>query len=81
MDTDVGSAGGVEIVHGNYVLVIVGSGDRLVRKTPAVRDGIKVESAGRIVACRYGEDDSAVGNVNDRREPSPTAGVIGDLRV
>ncbi len=81
MDADEGSAGGVEIVHGNYVLVIVGSGDRLVRKTPTVRDGVKVESACGIVACRDSEHYSAVGNVNDRREPSPTAGVIGDLRV
>ena len=51
MDADIGSAGGVEIIHGYYVLVIVGSGDRLVRKTPGVRDGVKVESACGIIAC------------------------------
>jgi hypothetical protein len=44
-------ASGVEVVHGYYVLVIVGSSDWLVRKVPAVRYGIQVEGASGVIAC------------------------------
>jgi hypothetical protein len=36
MDAEEGCAGRIEVVHGYYIFVIVGSGDRLVRKVPSI---------------------------------------------
>ena len=40
VDAEEGCAGTVEVVHGYYVLVIVGSGDWLVREVRAVGYGV-----------------------------------------
>jgi len=58
-------AGRVEVVHGYYVFVIVGPGNRLVRKTPRIRDRVEVEGACGIVSCGDGEDDSCTGDIDD----------------
>src|SRR5438309_9764675 len=46
-----------------------------------IRDRVEVEGPSRIVAGRYGDKNIVGVDVADRREPSPTVCVEGDLRV
>ena len=76
-----GCAGAVEVVHGYYVLVIIGSSDWLVRKVPAVRYGIQVEGAGGVAACRDRDQYLVGADVDYRCEPSSATSVKGDLWI
>ena len=81
VDADEQGSGGVEVVDGDHVLVVVGPRHRLVRKMVRIRDRVEVEGPSRIVAGRYGDKNIVGVDVDDRREPSPTVCVEGDLRV
>ena len=51
MDSDEGGARSVKVVHGHHVLVVIGSGHRLVGQMVRIRYGVEVEGPGGIIAC------------------------------
>ncbi len=81
MHTDVGGAGGVEVVDRYYVLVIVRTSHWLVWQVVGVGYGIEVERSGGIVGSRDCDSDLQGYNVDDRGEPSSAASIIVDLGI
>src|SRR2546426_12653205 len=71
----------VKIICRNHKLVVARSDVRLIRYIRTSGDRVEVEGAGRIATSGYGDLDIAVGNVDDRREPSSADRVVENLGV